>query len=49
MKRGGSLILAVASAGQSRKVRVVDVTVGNDVQGWQCVGQDVGLAAVHFM
>ena len=46
MKGGGSLVLAVASASQSRKVRVVDIAVGNDVVCWQGVGQHIGITAV---
>jgi hypothetical protein len=48
VKSGRGLVLAVAGSGQGGEVRVVDVAVGNHVQGWQSVGQDIGIATISY-
>ena len=44
----GCLILVVASVSQCWEFAVVDITVGDDIAGWQSVSQDIGLAAIRI-
>lgn len=42
----GCLILVVALASQCWEVAVVDITIGDHIQRWQSVSQDIRLTAI---